>query len=67
MSTPIRPRIGILGAGQLAQMLAQAGDAIGVEVICAGQPGDCAGLVASIVTVDLADAEQVAKFAQPLS
>jgi 5-(carboxyamino)imidazole ribonucleotide synthase len=64
MNTPIRPRIGILGAGQLAQMLAQAGDALGVEVICAGQPGDCAGLVASIVTVDLADADQVAEFAQ---
>ena len=39
MMTRVRPRIGILGAGQLALMLAQAGEALDVDVICAGQPG----------------------------
>ncbi len=60
---PSRPRIGILGAGQLALMLAEAGAALGVDVLCAGQPGDCAGNVAPLVTVDLNDATEVAAFA----
>jgi 5-(carboxyamino)imidazole ribonucleotide synthase len=64
MISTLRPRIGILGAGQLAQMLAQAGVALGIDVICAGQPGDCAGLVAPIFAVDLANPQQVAEFAQ---
>jgi 5-(carboxyamino)imidazole ribonucleotide synthase len=56
-------RVGILGAGQLALMLAEAGAHIGVEVICAGQPGDCAEQVAPLVVVDLGDAAEVAAFA----
>jgi 5-(carboxyamino)imidazole ribonucleotide synthase len=63
MTTPVRPRIGILGAGQLALMLAQASDALNVEVICAGQPGDCAEQVAEVIPVDLDDAAAVAEFA----
>jgi 5-(carboxyamino)imidazole ribonucleotide synthase len=59
-----RTRIGILGAGQLALMLAEAGRAFDLEVICAGQPGDCAGQVAPVVTVDLGDAAAVAAFAE---
>ncbi len=44
-------------------MLAQAGAALDVEVICAGQPGDCAEQVAEVMSVDLDDAEEVAGFA----
>jgi 5-(carboxyamino)imidazole ribonucleotide synthase len=63
MSDVMKPRIGVLGAGQLALMLAEAGAGLGVEVVCAGQPGDCAGAVAPVVTVDLNDAAEVAAFA----
>lgn len=63
MTTRVRPRIGILGAGQLALMLAQAGDLLDVDVICAGQPGDCAEQVAKVITVDLEDASAVSAFA----
>jgi 5-(carboxyamino)imidazole ribonucleotide synthase len=56
-------RVGVLGAGQLALMLADAGRRIGVEVICAGQPGDCAERAAPLLVVDLDDAAQVAAFA----
>jgi 5-(carboxyamino)imidazole ribonucleotide synthase len=63
MTTRVRPRIGILGAGQLALMLAQAGSAMDVEIICAGQPGDCAEQVAEVIPVDLDDAAAVARFA----
>jgi 5-(carboxyamino)imidazole ribonucleotide synthase len=48
----VKPRIGVLGAGQLALMLAQAGEKLGVDVICAGQPGDCAEQVATVMLVD---------------
>jgi len=60
-SKPIR--IGVLGAGQLALMLAQAGTRLGVEVVCAGQPGDCAEQAATLLSVDLDDAQAVAAFA----
>jgi 5-(carboxyamino)imidazole ribonucleotide synthase len=58
------PRIGVLGAGQLALMLAEAGKQLGVDVLCAGSPGDCAALVAPLVEVDLNSAAAVAAFAQ---
>jgi 5-(carboxyamino)imidazole ribonucleotide synthase len=57
------PRIGILGAGQLALMLAQASEVLDVDVVCAGQPGDCAEQVAEVIAVDLDDAHAVAAFA----
>jgi 5-(carboxyamino)imidazole ribonucleotide synthase len=57
-------RVGILGAGQLALMLAEAATPLGISVICAGQPGDCAEQVARVVTVDLDDARDVASFAE---
>jgi 5-(carboxyamino)imidazole ribonucleotide synthase len=63
MSNERKLRIGVLGAGQLALMLAQASEQVGVEVVCAGSPGDCAGAVAPVVTVDLNDAAEVAAFA----
>jgi 5-(carboxyamino)imidazole ribonucleotide synthase len=63
MTQTLRPRIGILGAGQLALMLAQAGKRLDVDVLCAGQPGDCAEQVAPVVAVDLNDAAAVAEFA----
>ena len=58
-----RPRIGILGAGQLALMLAQAGQRLGVEIVCAGQPGDCAEQASEVMALDLDDANAVAAFA----
>jgi 5-(carboxyamino)imidazole ribonucleotide synthase len=63
MTTSVKPRLGILGAGQLALMLAQASKAIGVDVICAGQPGDCAEQISEVLAVDLDDASAVAAFA----
>jgi 5-(carboxyamino)imidazole ribonucleotide synthase len=63
MTKGSRPRIGILGAGQLALMLAQASAALGIDVICAGQSGDCAEQVAGLKVVDLDDVEEVAAFA----
>jgi 5-(carboxyamino)imidazole ribonucleotide synthase len=63
MSDAMTRRVGILGAGQLALMLAEAAVPLGIEVVCAGQPGDCAEAVARVVEVDLADAADVAVFA----
>ena len=63
MKSSSKPRVGVLGAGQLALMLAEAGQGIGVDVICAGQPGDCAEQVAPVIQVDLTSAEEVAAFA----
>jgi 5-(carboxyamino)imidazole ribonucleotide synthase len=63
MTTKSRPRIGILGAGQLALMLAQASTALDLDVVCAGQPGDCAQQVAEVKAVDLDDPSAVAAFA----
>jgi 5-(carboxyamino)imidazole ribonucleotide synthase len=64
MSETKPTRVGVLGAGQLALMLADAGKRLGVEVICAGQPGDCAEQAAPLVVVDLNDAGEVANFAK---
>ena len=58
-----RPRIGILGAGQLALMLAQAATNLNVDILCAGRPGDCAEQAAPVLPVDLHDAAAVAAFA----
>jgi 5-(carboxyamino)imidazole ribonucleotide synthase len=44
-------------------MLAQAGKALDVNVVCAGQAGDCAEQVAEVMAVDLDDADAVAAFA----
>lgn len=56
-------RVGVLGAGQLALMLAQAARNLQIDVICAGQPGDCAEQAAPVIQVDLDDAQSVAQFA----
>ena len=61
ISTP-KQRIGILGAGQLALMLAQAADPLHIDILCAGQPGDCAGQIATVQSVDLDNAAAVAAF-----
>ena len=61
MST--RPKVGILGAGQLALMLAEAARPLDVDIVCAGQPGDCAAQVATVLKVDLEDAAEVRAFA----
>lgn len=64
MSTTAKPRVGVLGAGQLALMLAEAGHAIGVDVLCAGRKGDCAGAIAPIAEVDLEDEDAVKHFGE---
>ncbi len=69
---PGRLRIGVLGAGQLALMMAEAlpvlaaklPDTQAVEVLCAGSPGDCAERVAPIIETDLTDALSVHRFAE---
>jgi 5-(carboxyamino)imidazole ribonucleotide synthase len=58
-----RPRIGILGAGQLALMLAQAAQHLNADVVCAGRPGDCASQAAPVLPVDLEDPAAVRAFA----
>jgi 5-(carboxyamino)imidazole ribonucleotide synthase len=64
MSATAKPRVGVLGAGQLALMLAEAAVPLGIEVLCAGQRGDCAERVAPLVEVDLDDAADVTAFAR---
>ncbi len=64
-------RVGILGAGQLALMLAEAVSTLAsklpeaqkIVVLCAGSHGDCAERVAPLVDTDLTDAESVRRFA----
>ena len=63
MTTASRQRIGILGAGQLAQMLAEAAKILNIDILCAGQTEDCAAQVAEVQTVDLDNAADVASFA----
>ena len=63
MTTSSIRRIGVLGAGQLALMLAEAAPALGLQLVCAGRPGDCAGQVAQIINVDLEDPTEVRAFA----
>ena len=62
MTTKSPQRIGILGAGQLALMLAEAAKTLHIDILCAGQPGDCAAQVAEVQTVDLDNATEVAAF-----
>ena len=65
-------RIGILGAGQLALMLAEAvpalaaklPDAPPIEILCAGSHGDCAEAVAPVLATDLTDSASVQRFAK---
>ena len=65
-------RIGVLGAGQLALMLAEAAPGLArklpqvprIEVICAGSQGDCAQRVAPVIATDLTDAACVHRFAE---
>src|ERR1700759_3211746 len=58
-----RPRIGILGAGQLALMLAEAARNLEVDILCAGRPGDCASQVPEVLPVDPEDPAAVRDFA----
>ena len=54
--------LGIFGSGQLARMMALAVRPLGIDVICAGNQGDCAGDVATIVDVDMTDPQSVDDF-----
>ena len=64
-------RIGVLGAGQLALMLAEAVPTLAaklpevgsIEVICAGSAGDCAARIAPLIETDLTDRASVCAFA----
>jgi 5-(carboxyamino)imidazole ribonucleotide synthase len=64
MTTARNPRVGILGAGQLALMLAEAAPAVHADILCAGRPGDCAEQVAPVLPVDLNSPHAVAEFAR---
>ena len=64
MSNSRNPRVGILGAGQLALMLAEAAPAVHADILCAGRPGDCAEQVAPVLPVDLNNPHAVAEFAK---
>ena len=64
MTTERHPRVGILGAGQLALMLAEAAPAVHADILCAGRPGDCAEQVAPVLPVDLNNPHAVAEFAK---
>ncbi len=65
-------RLGILGAGQLALMLAEAAPVLAsklpsapaLQIVCAGAPGDPAEVIAPVREVDLTDAEAVQAFGQ---
>lgn len=63
MSSMPHQRVGILGAGQLALMLAEAAVPLGIQIVCAGGPGDCAAQVTEVLHADLDDRLAVAKFA----
>ncbi len=70
-TSPHPLRLGILGAGQLALMLAEAAptlaaklpDAPRLEILCAGNPGDPAEAVAPVLETDLTDPASVHRFA----
>lgn len=60
----LRAKVGVLGAGQLALMLAEAASHLGIDVLCAGNDGDCAAQAAPVLAVDLENAREVAAFAE---
>ena len=68
MSVKQTTRVGILGAGQLALMLAEAAQNLhsnlAAEIICAGRPGDCAEQAAPVLSVELDRKGMVAAFAE---
>lgn len=56
-------RIGIVGAGQLAQMTAQAAKALNIETVClALSPDDCAGRESALCVVPMLRAEYANEF-----
>lgn len=55
-------KLGILGAGQLARMLALSAHPLGIDVVCAGNEEDCAADVAKIVSVNMTDSKAVQAF-----
>ncbi|MFO0830599.1 MAG: 5-(carboxyamino)imidazole ribonucleotide synthase [Phycisphaerales bacterium] len=58
-------RIGILGGGQLGQMLAQAGRCLGVQCRCYDpDPRACAALACECVTAPFEDLDAIARFAE---
>jgi len=58
-------RVGILGGGQLGRMLAQAGEALGIECrLLDPSPDACAGQVAQLVVGSVDDHEVLASFAE---
>jgi 5-(carboxyamino)imidazole ribonucleotide synthase len=56
-------RVGIVGAGQLAQMTAQAAKGLGIETVCLAQsPNDCAGRESELCVVPMLRAEYANEF-----
>ena len=70
-SPPAKIRLGILGAGQLALMLAEAAPILAarlpsapkLQILCAGSPGDPAEAIAPVLDTDLTDPASVRRFA----
>lgn len=57
-------RVGILGGGQLAKMLALAGYPLGIHTLCYEPVADtCANIVTDVITADYDDETQLQKFA----
>jgi 5-(carboxyamino)imidazole ribonucleotide synthase len=71
-NTPNPTRLGILGAGQLALMLAEAAPVLAaklpnaprIDVLCAGTPGDPAEAITRVLPTDLTDPDAVHAFAE---
>lgn len=62
MNTKNWPRVGIVGDGQLARMLALAAAPLGIETVVFGSPKSPAGQVTSVIEGDFRDAQDLARF-----
>lgn len=60
-------KVGVLGAGQLARMLALSAHPLGIELICMDPtPAPCAASVTKTITADYQDQKALSKFVQGL-
>ena len=55
-------RLGIFGAGQLAQMMAVAAKRLGIDVVCIGKADECASVVCQVVEVNMSQPEEIQRF-----
>ena len=58
-------KVGIIGTGQLARMLAMGATPLGLTISCIGNPNDCAGdVISDIKNIDLADTDSLLSWAK---